>query len=95
MKKKGRKLLDMLAEERVKTALEEALEEDQEYQEALKVQEEAVGRMEKEKSGGAWEKTADRAVSATNHCGAVYGAVAYRVGMLDGVRIAFEILAVA
>lgn len=86
MKKGKRGLLDVL------TALEAALEKNQEYQEVLKQQAEAVSRMEKEKSGGSWEKTADRAVSAVNHCGAVYGSLAYRQRLQDGIKIAFEIL---
>lgn len=91
MEKKGRRMLDVLADERMRTALETALEKNAEYQEALKQQEEAVGQMEKEKSGGEWEKTADRAVSAVNHCGAVYGAAACRQGLQDGIRVAWKL----
>lgn len=39
--------------------------------------------------------TIDRAISADNQCGAVYGAVAYRLGMKDGIRLMTEIRQIA
>ena len=33
----------------------------------------------------------DQAIAANNHCGAVYGAVAYRFGMEDGIRLRMEV----
>ena len=33
----------------------------------------------------------DKAISAANDCGAVYGAVAYRLGLHDGIRLMSEI----
>ena len=32
----------------------------------------------------------DQVITANNHTGAVYGAVAYRVGMEDGIRLRME-----
>ena len=32
----------------------------------------------------------DQAITANNHFGAVYGAVAYRLGMEDGIRLRME-----
>ncbi len=32
----------------------------------------------------------DRVITANNHFGAVYGAVAYRFGMEDGIRVRME-----
>ena len=36
------------------------------------------------------EKVIDQAITANNHTGAVYGAVAYRLGMEDGIRVRME-----
>lgn len=33
----------------------------------------------------------DKAISAANDCGAVYGTVAYRLGLHDGIRLTSEI----
>jgi hypothetical protein len=33
----------------------------------------------------------DMAISATNHCGAVYGAIAYRHGLKDGIQLLAEL----
>ncbi len=33
----------------------------------------------------------DKAISAANDCGAAYGAVAYRLGLQDGIRLASEV----
>jgi len=45
------------------------------------------------KSGISKEQSAivDRAISATNDCGATYGAVAYRLGLHDGIRLTAEL----
>lgn len=88
---KKEKLLDILARERMGTALEEALKDDSEYQHELEEQQAAFGEMKKFLPGGELETVVDKAVSATNNCGAVYGMAAYRQGFKDGVRVAHEL----
>ena len=85
------KLLDILAKERMGTALEEALKEDGEYQHEMGEQETAFGEMVRLLPGGELEAVVDKAISATNSCGAAYGAAAYRQGFKDGVRVAREL----
>ncbi len=92
---KKEKLLDILAEERMGTALEEALKEDGEYQHELGEQETAFGEMIRLLPDGELETVVDRAVSATNSCGAAYGMAAYRQGFKDGVRVARELEKIA
>ena len=96
--KKGRKtgmgkekLLDVLAKERMGTALEEALKKDGEYQHELGEQETAFGEMMRLLPDGELETVVDKAISATNSCGAAYGAAAYRQGFKDGARVAREL----
>ena len=36
------------------------------------------------------KKVVDRVIAANNHTGAVYGAVAYRYGIEDGIRLRKE-----
>ena len=36
------------------------------------------------------KKVVDRVIAANNHTGAVYGAVAYRCGMEDGIKLVWE-----
>lgn len=36
------------------------------------------------------KRVVDEAITANNHTGAVYGAVAYRCGMEDGIRLRME-----
>lgn len=33
----------------------------------------------------------DEAISANNHCGAMYGIAAYRLGLHDGIRLMSEV----
>lgn len=94
-KEKNGGLLGLLARERMETELEEELRSNQEYQQALKGQDDAVRRMDALRPGRKWERAADRAVSAANHCGAVYGTAAYRLGFRDGIRMAYELKGIA
>lgn len=88
---KREKLLDILAKERMDTALEEALKGDAEYQHELEEQETAFEGMKNAMLDGEQEAVVDRAVSATNNCGALYGAAAYRQGFRDGIRVVCEL----
>ena len=47
--------------------------------------------MDNAKLGQKQAAIVDVAISTTNHCGAVYGAVAYRHGLKDGIRLSSEL----
>ncbi len=88
MKKKG--LLDIIAANRTGDSLDEIMAKDKDYQDALTQQQIAFDRLDelgltKEQKG-----VIDQAITANNHFGAVYGAVAYRFGMEDGIRMSVE-----
>lgn len=88
MKKNG--LLDIIAANRTGDSLDEIMAKDKDYQDALTQQQIAFDRLDelgltKEQKG-----VIDQAITANNHFGAVYGAVAYRFGMEDGIRMSVE-----
>lgn len=88
MKKNG--LLDIIAANRTGDSLDEIMAKDKDYQDALTQQQIAFDRLDelgltKEQKG-----VIDQAITANNHFGAVYGAVAYRFGMKDGIRMSVE-----
>lgn len=88
MKKNG--LLEIIAANRTGDSLDEILAKDKDYQDALTQQQIAFDRLDelgltKEQKGAI-----DQAITANNHFGAVYGAVAYRFGMEDGIRMSVE-----
>lgn len=88
MKKNG--LLEIIAANRTGDSLDEIMAKDKDYQDALTQQQIAFDRLDelgltKEQKGAI-----DQAITANNHFGATYGAVAYRFGMEDGVRLRVE-----
>ncbi|MDE6760396.1 MAG: hypothetical protein K2J90_06865 [Lachnospiraceae bacterium] len=88
MKKKG--LLEIIAQHRTGDDLDDILKEDQEYQEALAQQQVAFDRMDELGLTKEQKSVIDQAITANNHFGAVYGAVAYRFGMEEGIRVRME-----
>lgn len=80
MKTEKMKLLDILAEIRTVNALDEVLNNNNIYQNALKQQDKTFSKMEKIGLNCKQHSVVDKAISASNHCGAVYGAIAYRLG---------------
>ena len=85
------KILDTISYVRMGNALENALNNDRDYQHAVRHQETAFSRMDKLKLSSKQNKVVDRAISATNHCGSIYGEVAYKLGLQDGMRLAYEL----
>lgn len=85
------RLLDILVSDRMNNALNEVLSNDYEYQMASEQQDTAFREMENLRLSSAQNKVIDRAISAINHSSAVYGAVAYRQGLQDGIRLVFEL----
>ena len=88
MKKNG--LLEIIAVHRTGDNLDEAVEKDKDYQEALAQQQEAFDMLDELGLTAEQKKAVDRVIAANNHTGAVYGAVAYRCGMEDGIRLRME-----
>ena len=89
------KLLDRIASQRMGRDIDRVLRKDREYRDAVKQQDIAFDELKKLGLDKAQRLTIDRAISADNHCGAVYGAVAYRLGMKDGIRLMTEIRQIA
>ena len=88
MDKKG--LLEIIAAHRTGDHLDEVLRKDKDYQEALVQQKEVFAMLEDMDLTAEQERVIDQVITANNHTGAVYGAVAYRCGMEDGVRLLME-----
>lgn len=88
MEKNG--LLEILAVHRTGNALDEVIAKDKDYQEALAQQQEAFDGLEKLEMTREQKNLIHQAITANNHVGAVYGAVAYRFGMEDGIRLRME-----
>lgn len=87
----SKRLLDWIARVRMENVMGGLLENNREYQRALKGQDEAVERMEEVVGGMEQRKMVDRAISAVNYCGAVYGAMAYKQGFRDGIKLMSEL----
>ena len=89
------KLLDRIASQRMGRDIDRVLRKDREYRDAVKQQDIAFDELKKLGLDKAQRQTIDRAISADNQCGADYGAVAYRLGMKDGIRLMTEIRQIA
>lgn len=91
MEKNG--LLEIIAAYRTGDALDEIMAKDKDYQEALKEQKEAFDWLDRLELTKEQKSVIDQAITANNHFGAVYGAVAYRFGMEDGISLVWELQA--
>ena len=89
MKENG--LLEVIAAHRTMEDLDKILKKDKDYQEALVEDQAASDQMEDLEFTEEQKKVVDRVITAYNHCGAVYGAAAYRFGMEDSVRLLKEL----
>lgn len=86
------KLLDIIIAKRTEKALDRILNHDKEYREALKEQDKAFERLDQIKSSEV-RKMINTALDANNHCAAVYGEAAYKLGLRDGLRLGLELRA--
>lgn len=84
-------LLDILMEERIHKGLEKALNDNELYQSAQKEVDEAINKLEDVGLSREQNKIVDKAISAANASGAAYGAVAYRQGFNDGIKLMSEV----
>lgn len=89
---KGKKLLDEFADGRIHGVLEDVLKNNDLYKKAQKKQDKAFEKLERAGLNEEQNKIIDRAISAGNYCGAVYGAVAYRQGLKDGIELGLEVM---
>lgn len=89
MEKKG--LLEIIAQYRTVRDLDDILKDDQDYQAALAQQQEAFDRLDELALTKEQKNVIDQVITANNHCGAVYGAVAYRFGIRDGINLVYEL----
>lgn len=85
------KILDILVKTRTVKALDEAVEKSNAYQETLKRQDKAFDALDKAGLSREQKDIVDRAISAANDCGAAYGAVAYELGLQDGIKLMSEL----
>lgn len=85
-----KELLGIIARHRTVKALDDILKDDQDYQEALAQQQECLDLLDDLELSAGQKKVIEKMITANNHTGAVYGAVAYRFGMEDGVRLCVE-----
>ena len=85
---KNDKLLEILVSTRTVKALDKAVSKSYDYKDTLK---KAFDRLEQAGLSKEQKSIVDRAISAANDCGAVYGAVAYRLGLHDGIRLMAEL----
>lgn len=90
MKNRGR-LLDIIMEKRMVKELDSVLAKSREYKTAMRAQDRAFKRVEHLQMKERTKKIFGEAIDANNHCGAVYGEAAYRLGMRDGLRLSMEI----
>lgn len=88
MKKNG--LLEIIAAHRTGDSMDEIMAKDKDYQDALAQQQIVFDRLDELGLTKEQRSAIDQAITANNHFGAVYGAVAYRFGMEDGIRVRME-----
>lgn len=71
--------------------LENVLNDNELYQAAQNEVDEAINELEKVGLSREQNKMVDKAISATNASGAVYGATAYKYGLYDGIKLMAEV----
>lgn len=85
------RLLERLVSHRMSKKIDILLRKDKSYRNAVKRQDAAFNDMKKLKLSKKQKMIIDRAISANNHCGSMYGVVAYRLGLQDGIKLMSEI----
>lgn len=88
---KNDRLLEIFVSTRTVKALDKAVGKSKDYKDTLKKQDIAFDRLEQAGLSKEQKSIVDRAISAANDCGAVYSAVAYRLGLHDGIRLMAEL----
>ena len=83
-------LLDILVKTRTVKALDKAVCNSRAYRDTLKQQDKALDRLDNAGLSKEQSIAVNKAISVANDCGATYGAVAYRLGLSDGIRLVSE-----
>ncbi|MCM1120303.1 MAG: hypothetical protein NC543_13195 [bacterium] len=89
--KKTKKLLDLIVRVRSNKALDRAVEKDRTHMAVSKEQDKAFEELDKAGLNKEQRRIVDRAISITNQCGAIYGMIAYKLGLHDGIRLMSEL----
>ena len=83
-------LLEIIAVYRIGDDLDESISKNLDYQEALVRQRKSFYALDKLGLTEGQTRVVNQAIAENNHCGAIYGAVTYRFGMEDGIRLRME-----
>lgn len=83
-------LLEIIVARRTGEALDEITAKDKDYQEALEQQQKAFDMLDELVLTAEQKRVVDLVITANNHTGAIYGTVAYRCGMEDGIKLRME-----
>ena len=85
------RLLERLVSQRMSEKIDIVLRKDKFYRNAVKRQDAAFNDMKRLNLSKKQKMIIDRAISANNHCGSIYGIVAYILGLQDGKKLLSEI----
>ena len=92
MRKANReRLLEILVRTRTVKALDEVVSKNRDYQSTLRRQDEAFDLLDQMELSKEQKTIVDKIISAANECGAACGAIAYRLGLHDGIKLTAEI----
>lgn len=84
-------LLNRIASLRMGQDIDKVHRKSREYRKAIQQQDAALSKLGKLGLKKSQKLIIDNVISADNHCGAIYGETAYRLGMRDGIRLMAEI----
>lgn len=85
------KILDILIRTRTVKALDEAALKNKAYQKTLMRQDKAYDALDKAGLNKEQRVLVDGIITAANDCGATYGAIAYELGLQDGIKLTSEL----
>lgn len=88
---KKEQLLDIFLEERMHDVLEQKLSHNSDYESALELQRKELKKLEKMEWSKEQNESIGKAIDLINHCGAIYGEVAYKQGLQDGMKLMSEL----
>lgn len=91
IKMKESSLLEILANERMFTVLETALDNSTDYQEAVKAERKAYKKLKKTNLNDRQKALLDRVIDTSNHSNSIYGTIAYSQGFQDGMKLLSEL----
>lgn len=84
-------LLNYLWGERIHSALETALQQDEDFQKATRISNSEQDNLDTIGLSSEQTKAVNRAISTSNAAGTEYGRVAYRQGFSDSIKLLSEL----